>query len=253
MGELQVARMTCAGDVALFGPARPEDMEALRDFLRGHDVEHFIVAAGQDYRSFLAPGLFDGVVLSSGLGMAPSEERAAAATCYQVETLDLDVCDDRSRLSFDVVRSTGEVVIADSAGTVIHTLCDRPLSVSHWLTSQAREAGCTVILPAKLKDELLRPMVQAGLTGTIVVHDATQVSISPIYFKAWMKNGGRLEVVRRTPLVALAINPADRMSGEQVDSNRFQERLMEQIRLPVHDVAREALTSKKKRPWKFWN
>jgi hypothetical protein len=252
-GELQLARVTTAGDVPIFGPSRPADMGVLREILLDHEIDHFCVAAGQDHRSFLEPGLFDGVVLSSGLGMAPSEERAAAATRYQVETLDLDVCDDLSRLSFDVVRSTGDVVIADRNGTVCCTLSANPGPVSRWLAAQDQDAGYTVILPAKLTDDLLRPMVKAGLTGTIVVHDVTRIAISPIYFKAWIKNGGRLEVVVRTDLVALAVNPTDRLSGERVDSARFQERLMEHIRLPIHDVAQEALGTGKKRSWKFWN
>ena len=31
---------------------------------------------------------------------------------------------------------------------------------------------------------------------SLVVRDATRLNVSPVYFKAWLKGGGRIEVVR---------------------------------------------------------
>ncbi len=252
-GELILVRAAEPGNVALFGPSRPGEMKALRDSLSQGGTACFCAAVGQDHRAFLEPGLFDGAVISTGLGYAPSEVRAVAAARYQVETLDLERCDERTRLSFDVARSRGEIVVADREGTVIRILPADTAHAARWLVDQGALAdGGSIILPGKADDELLRPLVQAGLAGTVVVQDATRLLLSPIYWKAWAKNGGRVQVVHRTALVAVAVNPTDSVSGNSVDPERFRASLAGQIPIPVHDVVLESDRPGKKRSWKFW-
>ncbi len=253
-GELVVARLREDGEVGLFGPSEPESVPAVTDLLRMHGARIQLVTAGRDHQAFLQAGLFDGVILSAGLGIAPSEERATAAIGYEVEALDLPECDSQNLTSCKVARSLNEIVVTDSEGRVLRTLTRDPVAAARWITSGEAPSTVTVIVPGKLSDELVRRLVQAGMSGAFVVEDVTRLRVAPIYFKAWIKGGGEFRVVHRTPLAAVALNPHDPVSGNSAGPVEFLEKVGGQIRqVPVHDIVHEAVPPGNRRSWKFWS
>jgi hypothetical protein len=253
-GELVVARIVEEGEVGLFGPSEPESAQELTGLLRKHGAGIQVVAAGRDHRAFLQAGLFDGVILSAGLGIAQSEEWAIAAIAYEIGALDLPECDPRTRTSCEVARSRNEIVVADSGGTVLKTLSRDPAAAARWITGGDAPPRVTVIMPGKLDDDLVRRLVQAGMSGVFAVEDVTRMQVAPIYFKAWIKGGGEFRVVHRIPLAAVALNPNDPATGDHVDPSLFLKKVGERIhKVPVHDVVYEAAPAGNRRSWKFWS
>lgn len=254
LGELVVARVREEGETSLFGPSEPDSIDAVNGLLRMHGALRQVVTAGREHQAFLKTGLFDGVVLSAGLGIAPSEERAVAAIGYEVDALDLPECDPASRNSFEVARSRGEIVVADAEGRVLRMLSRDPSAAARWIVGHETPAAVTVVVPGKLNDDLVRPLVQAGLSGTFVAEDVTRMRVAPIYFKAWLKAGGEYRVVHRTPLLAVALNPHDPVSGVTAGPPDFLEKVSGQVnRVEVHDVVHEMIPAGRRRSWKFWN
>lgn len=254
LGELVVARIREEGEAALFGPSEPESIDAVTGLLRTHGALRQVVTAGREHQAFLKTGLFDGVVLSAGLGIAPSEERAVAAIGYEVDVLDLPECDPLSRTSYEVARSRNEIVVADAEGRVLQTLTRDPAAAARWITGEDVPSTVTVIVPGKLNDDLVRPLVQAGMSGTFVVEDVTRMRVAPIYFKAWLKGGGEYRVVHSTPLLAVALNPHDPIAGTTATCPEFLEKVGAHVpKVAVHDVVQEALPAGKRRSWKFWS
>jgi hypothetical protein len=254
LGELVVARVEEDGEVALFGPSEPESISAVTELLKKNGAPQQVVTAGREHQAFLRTGLFDGVVLSAGMGIAPSEERAVAAIGYAVDALDLTECDPRTRTSYQVACSRNEIVVADIQGRVLSTLTRDPLAAARWITGGDAPSTVTVIVPGKLTDELVRALVQAGMSGTFVAEDVTRIRVAPIYFKAWLKGGGEFRVVHPTPLLAVALNPHDPVSGVTAGSPGFLEKVGGLVSpVPVHDVVHESLPAGKRRSWKFWS
>jgi hypothetical protein len=253
-GELVVARLGEDGEVGLFGPSEPGAVQAVTGLLRMHGARLQLVAAGREHQAFLEAGLFDGVILSAGLGIAPSEERAIAAIGYEVDALDLPECDPQNLTSCKVARSRNEIVVADAGGRVLRTLTRDAVAAARWITGGEAPSTVTVIVPGKLNDDLVRRLVQAGISGAFVVEDVTRMRVAPIYFKAWIKGGGEFQVVHRTPLVAVALNPHDPVSGDCAGPLEFLEKVTGKIRqVPVHDVVHEAIPPGNRRSWKFWS
>ena len=254
LGELVVARVREEGEAALFGPSEPDSIHAVTGLLRTHGALRQVVTAGREHQAFLKTGLFDGVVLSAGLGIAPSEERAIAAIGYEVDALDLPECDALARTSFEVARSKNEIVVTDVEGRVLRTLSRDPAAAARWITGGDAPSTVTVIVPGKLNDDLVRPLVQSGMSGTFVAEDVTRMRVAPIYFKAWLKGGGEYRVVHSTPLLAVALNPHDPVSGVTAAPPRFLEKVGSEVsKVAVHDVVHEMLPAGKRRSWKFWS
>ena len=96
------------------------------------------------------------------------------------------------------------------------------------------------------------PLVRSQLRCTIVVRDATRINVSPVYYKAWLKGRGRIQVVRPLRLLAVATNPWN-PAGPDADPAEFRAAVATALPdLPVHDVVLEGDSGEKKPAWKFW-
>jgi hypothetical protein len=146
----------------------------------------------------------------------------------------------------------GAVGLLDAAGTPAGILppgIDDPLSV---LRGGEGPEFATVLLPHGLNDEFLIPIVRSTFRCRLVIRDATRLSLAPVYFKAWHKNGGRIEVVRPANLLAIATNPFNH-AGPDSDPGEFRGLVEAAIsEMSVHDVVLESEDGPRKPVWKFW-
>jgi hypothetical protein len=109
------------------------------------------------------------------------------------------------------------------------------------------------VLPHGLNDEFMIPLVRSALRCTLVVRDATRINVAPVYYKAWLKGRGRIQVVRPLKLLAAATNPWN-PSGPDADPVEFRQSVASALPdLPVHDVVLEAGGERGKPVWKFWD
>jgi len=109
-----------------------------------------------------------------------------------------------------------------------------------------------ILLPHGLNDEFMIPLVRSTFRCTLIVRDATRISLAPIYSRAWLKGEGRIRVVRPLRLIAVATNPINHL-GPDADPWEFR-RLVESALpgVPVHDVLLESEDERPRPAWKFW-
>jgi hypothetical protein len=252
-GPVGVYRVVRAGEVDLQGPNEPEGMQSVLNQLAERSGGTVFADGGWERRAFAAPGTTDGVVLVLGAGYSQSPERAAAGARYVVETMSVPRCHEAARLAWAETASNGAAVMLDAGGRSLGLLppgLEDPLPA---LAPPGRPAAATVVLPSGLADELMAVLVrQADYRATLVVRDPTRISVAPIYFKAWLKDGGRIEVVRPMQLVAVATNPVN-PSGPDLDPESFRRLVASALPdLPVHDVVLDAEDERRKPAWRFW-
>jgi hypothetical protein len=107
-------------------------------------------------------------------------------------------------------------------------------------------------MPSGLNDEFMIPLVRSPLRCSLVVRDATRLNVSPVYFKAWLKGGGRIEAVRRSRIVAVASNPVNPV-GPDAEAEEFREEVQRALpEVPVHDVVLDEADAEKRPFWKLW-
>ncbi len=252
LGEVSVYRAVEETEVLLYGPADPEAMKSVAERLSALGAELVLVEGGFERRAFAAPGVADGVVLVVGAGYSASPARSAAAARYVVETFRVPPCGEGARAAWQETASRGAVVLLGRHGKPAGVLppgLDNPVPA---LRDAGGEPVGAIVLPHGLDDEFLVPLVRSSLRCALVVRDATRIHVSPVYFKAWLKSRGSIQVVRPLRLIAVATNPTN-AAGPDADPEGFRAVVARALPdLPVHDVALETGRTHAKRPWRLW-
>jgi hypothetical protein len=210
------------------------------------------VDGGWERRSFAAPGTSDGVVLVLAAGYSATPERSAAAARYLVETLSVPACDEAARDAWEETASKGATALLDARGRHVGVM---PPGLSDPVPALKTPDGgpiSAVVLPHGLNDEFMIPLVRSPLRCTLIVRDATRLNVAPVYYKAWLKGRGRIQVVRPLRLIAAATNPWN-PSGPDADPEEFRSTVASALPdLAVHDVELESADERGKPMWKFW-
>jgi len=251
-GPVGIYRVAEGGEVDVQGPDEPEAMEVLLRRLGTVSGGLVFVDGSWERRAFAAPGVTDGLVLALAPGLSATPERSAAAVRYLVEMFTVEPCDEAARVVWEETASGGAAVLLDDRGRPLGLL---PPGLADPVQAMRGADGtpvATVVLPHGLNDEFMVSLVRSKFRCQLVVRDATRINIAPIYFKAWFKGGGKIRVVRRTHVVAVATNPMNQ-SGPDADPPKFRQAVAEAVPgLPVHDVVLETGEEPRKPIWKFW-
>jgi hypothetical protein len=252
LGQVAIQRVTKAGEVHLHGPGEAPSMEAVLARLGELSRGMVLVDGGWERRAFASPGVTDGAVLVLAAGYSATPERSAAAARYLVETLSAPPCDESARHAWGETASKGATVLLDARGRQTGLMPPGLPDPTPALRTQDGVPVSTVVLPHGLNDEFMIPLVRSHLRCTLVVRDATRINVSPVYYKAWLKGRGRIQVVRPLRLLAVATNPWN-PAGPDADPTEFRAAVATALPdLPVHDVVLEGDPGEKKPAWKFW-
>jgi len=252
LGELSVCRVTNSGEVPVYAPDDAATLGSAVGRLESLSDGFVLVAGAWERRSFAAPEVAHAVVLAVGSGYSGTLERSAAAVRYAVEILGLARHEIPVDAAWREAVQQRESLILNRHGRVCGSI--PPLSSNPVSTLEALgETAEVVVLPEYLSDEFLTPLARSSIRCTIVVKDATRVRISPVYYRAWSKNGGRLAVMEPMQLLAVATNPTS-PTGPDADAREFRDLVAQALPdIPVHDVPLETATEEPRPAWKFWS
>lgn len=252
LGPVVLFRVTAGGEVDLHGPGEGDSMKAVLTRLGELSGGLVLVDGGWERRAFAAPGVSDAVVIVLAAGYSATPERSAAAARYLVETLSAPPCDEAARDAWDETASKGATALLDARGRSFGVMPPGIEDPVPALKTAEGAPASTVVLPHGLNDEFMIPLVRSALRCTLVVRDATRINVAPVYYKAWLKGRGRIQVVRPLKLLAAATNPWN-PSGPDADAAEFRQTVAAALPdLPVHDVVLEAGGERGKPVWKFW-
>jgi hypothetical protein len=252
LGPVGIYRVAAGGEADLHGPGEPDSMKAVLARLGELSGGIVFVDGGWERRAFAAPGVSDGVIIVLAAGYSATAERSAAAARYLVETLSVPPCDEAARDAWDETASGGATALLDARGRQVGVMPPGLLNPVPALKTPDGGPVSTVVLPHGLNDEFMIPLVRSPMRCTLVVRDATRVNVAPVYYKAWLKGRGRIQVVRPLRLIAVATNPWN-PSGPDADAAEFRSSVATALPdLPVHDVVVESDGERGKPVWKFW-
>ncbi|HEX4826403.1 MAG TPA: hypothetical protein VFV19_19035 [Candidatus Polarisedimenticolaceae bacterium] len=252
LGPVSIYRVVGAGEVDLHGPGESDSMKTVLKRLSELSGGMVLVDGAWERRAFAAPGVTDGVVIVFAAGYSATPERSAAAARYLVETLGAPPCDEAARDAWEETASKGAAALLDPRGRPYGVLppgIDDPVPA---LKTPEGAPASAVVLPHGLNDEFMIPLVRSAMRCTLVVRDATRINVAPVYYKAWLKGRGRIQVVRPLRILAAVTNPWN-PSGPDADPAAFREIVAGALPdLPVHDVVLESGGDRAKPAWKFW-
>jgi hypothetical protein len=252
MGPVSLYRVAETGEVDLHGPGEADAMKAVIGRLSELSGGMVLVDGGWERRAFAAPGVSDGVIIVLGAGYSATSDRAAAAARYLVETLSVPPCNEAARHAWEETASNGAAALLDAQGRQLGVMPPGLEDPVPALKTADGEPVATVVLPFGLNDEFMIPLVRSSVRCTLVVRDATRINVAPVYYKAWLKGRGRIQVVRSLRLMAVATNPMN-PAGPDADPEPFRRGVAAALPdLPVHDVVLESEDGGKRSSWRFW-
>jgi hypothetical protein len=253
LGPVNIYRVVSGGEADLHGPGEPDSMKAVLTRLSELSGGIVLVDGGWERRAFAAPGVTDGVILVLAAGYSATPERSAAAARYLVETLSVPPCDESARDAWEETATKGATALLDARGRQVGVMPPGLLDPVPALKTPEGGPVSTVVLPHGLNDEFMIPLVRSALRCTLIVRDATRINVAPVYYKAWLKGRGRIQVVRSLKLIAVATNPWN-PSGPDADAAEFRQTVATALPdMAVHDVVIESDDERGKPAWKFWD
>jgi hypothetical protein len=211
LGPVVMARMLERGRVEVAGPSTTEDVRAVAARLLELGAARVLVDGALDRRFAASPGLADAVVLSSGAVLHREIDEVVRRTADAVELMRLPEVEDRTVRRLATAAGTAPVLVCkDYAAAPLArrtALAGSALEVAALLR---REPGVRwILVPGALTEPFLAGVLDAASRREIgvVVADGTRVFLPERGYGWYRRQGLRIEVLRRTALGALAVNP----------------------------------------------
>jgi len=251
LGDLGIFRVTEDGPVPVYGPDDPESLSAVLRHLEHACGGLALVDGAWERRGFAAPGVVDGVILVVGAGYSNAPQQSAAAVRYLVEVLSMPRCSELVLRAWSELGDQNGPTVLNEAGEVIEQW---PAGVGDPLPDLERlgHHAAAILLPTRLTDEFIGPLVRSKLRPMLIVKDPTRLRVAPVYYRAWLKTGGEIRALQPVRVLAVATNPLN-LSGPDVNADRFRDLVNEVVpEVPVHDVVLEA-HGRRRSIWKFWS
>ena len=246
-GEMGVCRVERQTEVPLYGPDDTAALGVVLDRLEAWSEGMVLVGGAWERHAFAAPGVTEAAVLAVAAGYSGTPERSAAAVRYGVEILSLARCDFPVDRVWRDAMAQRTALAVDRHGRQLGAVTGRIAP----LEALGQELAA-ILLPDFLADGLLTALVRSEVRCTIVVKDPTRVRVSPVYFTAWLKGGGRVAVMEPMRVLAIATNPTN-PDGPDADPVAFRRLVADAVPgVAVHDVRLEAAAPEERPRWKFW-
>lgn len=237
LGRLVTARVLQEGKVILAGPASTGRIRALIAQMQAMGVDLTIVDGALSRKSPASPSVTDGLILTTGMAMAPDLDTVVAKTkfVYQLTQLPEYETDESERMM-----QCDSGIYAVGEGTLHRLPVASPLLFAQY-KDKLFSHGNTLFISGIVTDNMLEFFRgQANVKDIVlVVKDFTKIFVTPFVLHGFLQKGGRLMVLKRPNLLAMCINPTS-PSGFKVTSEQLQEALGAVVDVPVYDVKKIA-------------
>ena len=225
LGQLVTAQVLCQGKVLLSGAATTAKLrEQIARF------EELVIVDGALSRLSLAsPTVTDAMVLATGAAVSPNLQQLISKTRFVHRLINLEEAE-----GVNTEGINAGLCAIDSEG-VAH---DLGIASVFLLGKEERDLfryGRTLFASGAVTDRLLKYLLSQKEPTTLIVRDFTKLFITPEVYAEYSKRGHSLQVLQRSRLVAITLNPTS-PTGYRLNSAQACQQLSEALETPVYDV-----------------
>lgn len=239
MGRIVTARVVREGKIMLSGPA---SAVALRRWVEG--VEKFrpdltIVDGALSRLSSASPIVSESLILTTGAAYSADMQTLIRRTKYITELVEIEEAEEAVKEAFkDVERGVYGI---DGQGRMIDFKVESSLVLDKLKENLTKE--CNVIYVAGALTERFLGLIASSKRVkeiTVAVRDFTKIFVSEEAYRAFLKRGGRLKVLKQSKLLAVCVNPVA-PNGIVLDSDVLCSKLRAALgkNIEVHDIMKE--------------
>ncbi len=234
LGRLVTARAVTSGKVLLSGPADTASLKEIIRRMEARGIDTTLVDGALSRLSLSSPAVTDAMVLATGAAVSGNIPQLVRKTKYVYDLIHLD------RVAPEVEQKLAPIeqgVWAIDAEGAIH---DLELPSVFMLENRREELfryGTTLYVAGAISDKLLLFLRQQKQAADVrlVMRDFTRMFATPESYYAFRQRGGRIEVLQRSKLLAVCVNPQS-PEGYILRSDELCEAMQSALGIPVYDV-----------------
>lgn len=233
LGRLVTARALEPGKVLLSGPADTATLTATLDELSARGISLTLVDGALSRKSQGSPAVTGAMILTTGAAWSASLPVLVRKTKFLCDMIALR---ETTPVLKNLLAGKTTICNVDDQGRVTDLGIGTAFGLETTETDLLR-FGNTLFIPGAVTDKLLNNLKVQKEAGRIrlIVRDFTRIFASREIVQQFLQKGGTIEVMLRTHLLAVCINPAA-PDGTLLNSEALRESLSEKIGLPVWDV-----------------
>lgn len=234
LGRLITAQVVSSGKLLLSGAATTEKLaQQIRQFEQA-GVGLTIIDGALSRLSLASPTVTEAMILATGAAVSANIPQLISRTRFVHSLIHIPEVEPglKDRLSPIATGLWG----VDSDG-LPHDLGIRSVFLLGRGDDDLFRYGTTIYASGAVSDRLVKYLAaQPTVDKTVlVVRDFTKIFITPEVLNDYLRRGGSLQVLMRSKLVAITLNPTS-PHGYNLNSAEACQRLSEALQTPVYDV-----------------
>lgn len=234
LGQLVTAEVLCQGKALLSGAATTGILRQQIEQFKTNGIQLSIVDGALSRLSLASPTVTDAMILATGAAVSPNIQQLVSKTKFVYRLINLEETTPSLRMKLSDI--TSGIWAIDSEGEV-HDLGIKSVFLLGRGEDNLFRYGETLFAAGAVSDRLLKYLsAQPNISRCrLIVQDFTKLFISPEIYSDYIKRGGQLEVMQRSNLVAITLNPTS-PQGYTLNSFETCKTLSEALECPVFDV-----------------
>ena len=236
LGRLVTARAVSSGKVLLSGPADTGSLRTLIHDMKRWDVDTTIVDGALSRLSLSSPAVTEAMVLATGAALSCNIPQLVRKTKYVYDLICLnEAAPDIVRKLMAIEQGVWSI---DDEGNIY----DLDIPSVFMLENKKDDIfkhGNTLDVAGAISDKLLQFLRQQKQIReiTLIMRDFTKMFASMETYYAFVKKGGTIQVLQKSKLLAVCINPQS-PDGYCLDSDELRVAMQTSLGIPVYDVKR---------------
>ena len=236
LGRLVTARAVSSGKVLLSGPADTGSLRTLIHDMKRWDVDTTIVDGALSRLSLSSPAVTEAMVLATGAALSCNIPQLVRKTKYVYDLICLnEAAPDIVRKLMAIEQGVWSI---DDEGNIY----DLDIPSVFMLENKKDDIfkhGNTLYVAGAISDQLLQFLRQQKQIReiTLIMRDFTKMFASMETYYAFVKKGGTIQVLQKSKLLAVCINPQS-PDGYCLDSDELRVAMQTSLGIPVYDVKR---------------
>lgn len=236
LGRLVTAKTIHSGKVMLSGPANNAEIVRLIADLKAKGVDLTIVDGALSRKSLGSPAVTEAMILATGAALSANIPQLVFKTQYVYDLIQLTEINSELKPKFRGIENG--IWALDESGEVKDTGISSVLMIKKE-KDKLFQFGTDFFVSGAVTDQFLDFLKNQKQVNKIrlIIRDFTRVFANPETYYAFVKKGGEIQVLDKTNLVAITINPVS-PDGYRLNSDELKLALETKLQVPVFDVKR---------------
>lgn len=238
LGRLITARVKMPGKVILSGPSTVVWLKETIRQMSMYCPDITMVDGALSRKSLGSPAITDCMILTTGAALSSHLPELISKTKQTCRLIALEPYQTRHQ---EELLNLGNGIYAIDNDDVVYDLEIPSSLLLQSCKNRLFHCGSTIYVAGIVTDKLLDLLrIQKEIKDTVlIVKDFSKIYATKEAVNAFLRKGGRINVLLKTKLIAVCINPTS-PSGYVMDSDQLKAELEMALQVPVYDIKKQS-------------